>query len=125
MNSIQVTFKSGFLVVDIDQLTDVTADDYLRHICESVNHLAEVFSRFNNEDYQDCRQRLIDSISNTISDRVASNHAAIRLINELWNKEFNELCVTVIFKTSSGLSSQSSHQCPEMCGNYKRKIVWQ
>ena len=34
---------------------------------------------------------MIDNISNTMTDRCASNGAAIRLVNEVWEKELNEL----------------------------------
>ena len=61
------------------------------YICESVDHLAEVYSQFHHVPFQECREELIKNVSNTMSDRVASNHAAIRLINESWKKELNEL----------------------------------
>ena len=80
-----------------------------QHICESVNHLTENFSRFDNVDYL-CRQRLIDSISNTMSDRGATNYAAICLINDSWNKELNELSFA-----SSELCSQFSQEFTESC----------
>ena len=41
VNSIHETFKSGCLVLADDQLAGGTVDDYRRHICESVNHLAQ------------------------------------------------------------------------------------
>ena len=33
---------------------------------------------------------MIDNISNTLSDRCASNHAAIRIINTEWSKNLND-----------------------------------
>ena len=91
VHSVHLTFKTGCLVVAIDQIPGGTAHDYSQHICESVDHLAEVYSQFNHIAFQECREALIQNISNTMSDRVASNHAAIRLISESWKKELNEL----------------------------------
>ena len=91
VNSVHLTFKTGCLVVAIDQIPGGTAHDYSQHICESVDHLAEVYSQFNHIAFQECREALIQNISNTMSDRVASNHAAIHLISESWKKELNEL----------------------------------
>ena len=91
VNSVHLAFKTGCLVVPIDQLPGGTAKDYSQHICESVDHLGEVYSQFHHVPFQECREELIKNISNTMSDRVASNHAAIRLISESWKKELNEL----------------------------------
>ena len=94
INGIHVTFKMvspSCLVIAVDQLAGGTAEDYENHICASVDNLAEVYSSFSSADFQDTRGRLIGNISNTMSDRVASNHAAIRLLNEAWDKTHTEL----------------------------------
>ena len=86
VNSVHLAFKTGCLVVPIAQLPGGTAKDYSQHICESVDHLGEVYSQFHHDPFQECREELIKNISNTMSDR-----AAIRLISESWKKELNEL----------------------------------
>ncbi|KAK6177160.1 hypothetical protein SNE40_015317 [Patella caerulea] len=92
INSVHVTFPSEkCLVVGIDQLPGGTAMDYKDHICTSIDELANVYSSFNQVDYQDTRKELISNISNSLTDRVASNHAAILLINEAWDKSLLEL----------------------------------
>ena len=49
------------------------------------------YADFHQEDYQHCRSTIIDHISNTLTDRVAVNHAAISKVNETWGKVLNEL----------------------------------
>ena len=46
---------------------------------------------FHRVPYQNCRHEIINNISNTLTDRVAVNHAAIQKINETWDKSLNEL----------------------------------
>ena len=68
-----------------------TAADYVQHIIESVDQQARMYSDFHKQDYQDSRQSIIDNISNTLTDRVASNHAAIEIVKEAWDKHLNKL----------------------------------
>ena len=46
---------------------------------------------FHRVPYQNCCHEIINNISNTLTDRVAVNHAAIQKINETWDKSLNEL----------------------------------
>ena len=46
---------------------------------------------FYNKDFQECVRKLTANISNSLTDRCASNHAAIRLVNSAWNKTITEL----------------------------------
>ena len=61
------------------------------YVCDSVDELALTHSNFHNLDYQDCRQTIITNISNTMTDRVAVNHAAIERIKQRWGTDLNEL----------------------------------
>jgi hypothetical protein len=78
-------------VVAVDELAGGTAEDYSEHVITSIDYLAKVYTDFHDEDYQHCRKTMIDNISNTMTDRVAVNHASIRKINENWGKTLNEL----------------------------------
>ena len=91
INSIHFTTRKECEVVAVDELPGGTADDYHNHVCKSVDHLASIYSDFHAEDYQHCRSSIISNISNTMTDRVAVNHATIRKINETWGKSLNEL----------------------------------
>ena len=91
INSIHVTSKNECEVIDISELPGGTSDDYSEHICSSIDSLADTYSSFHKEDFQFCRSRLIDHISNSMSDRAAVNHATVEKVNSVWNKSINEL----------------------------------
>ena len=91
INSIHATTKSMCHVIAIDELPGGTGDDYQLHICESIDRLADVYATFYDDDYQACRSKIISNISNTMTDRVVVNHAAITRVCEVWGKNLNEL----------------------------------
>ena len=91
INSVHLTTKDACEVIAIDELPGGTADDYSEHVCGSVNHLATTYADFHELDYPECRSKIIKNISNTMTDRVVVNHAAIRKVNENWDKTLNEL----------------------------------
>ena len=83
VNSIHITTKSDCFVVAVDELPGATAEDYCLHISNSVDNLARVYLHFHDgTDYQTIRKQIIANISNTLTDRVASNHTAIQLLNK-------------------------------------------
>ncbi len=85
------TEKSAFLVA-IYQLPGGTAEDYANHISDSIDDLASVYkANHPKAQYQETRKQLINNISNTMTDRVATNHTAISLLNGYWGKSLNEL----------------------------------
>ena len=91
VNSIHVTTRTDCLVVAIDELPGGTAEDYSSHIINSFDNLANVHAYFTGEEQQDSKQKMIENISNTLTDRCAANHAAIQLVEQAWNKSLNEL----------------------------------
>ncbi|XP_013393414.1 uncharacterized protein LOC106161101 [Lingula anatina] len=92
VNSIHFTTKKECFSAAIDVLAGGTADDYASHICQTVDSMAETYVYFNDgSDYQETRQSLIDNITNSMSDRCAANHAALRIVGSVWNKSLNEL----------------------------------
>ena len=88
LNSIHFTTCE---VVAIDELAGGTAADYCDHVCSSVDNLADVYADYHKEDYQFCRSTIIGNIANTMTDRVAADHAAISKVSEKWGKSLNEL----------------------------------
>eukprot|EP00112_Aurelia_sp_Birch-Aquarium-sp1_P010535 Seg2246.2 transcript_id=Seg2246.2/GoldUCD/mRNA.D3Y31 product="hypothetical protein" protein_id=Seg2246.2/GoldUCD/D3Y31 len=92
VNAVVVTTKESSYVIAVDRLPGGTAEDYALHVTNSVNELAEVYNAFHPEiSYQDSRKEMISNINNTMTDRVAANHAAVRVINDYWGKSLNEL----------------------------------
>ena len=83
INSTHFTTKTNCKVMSIEQIAGGTADDYMQHVCGSVDHLARVYSDFHGVHYDECRRTIISNISNTLTDRVAANHAAIAKLEEM------------------------------------------
>ncbi|ROI73357.1 hypothetical protein DPX16_23885 [Anabarilius grahami] len=109
LNSIHFTTKENCYVVAVDELPGGSAEDYQIHICDSISNLANVYCHFFEADYENILQKMIGNISNTLTDRCAANHAAIRLVCASWNKALNELncnlhpLETIASKTKSAL----------------------
>ena len=89
INSIHFTTVDKCVVVAIDELAGGTAVDYERHICDSVDELARLYSNFYDIDYRLRRSKIISNISNTMTDRLNVNHATIERIEQRWNKKLN------------------------------------
>ncbi|KAK6168188.1 hypothetical protein SNE40_022065 [Patella caerulea] len=92
INEIHFTTAKDCVSSAVDELPGGTAEDYSNHICQSVNSMAETYTFFNEgSNYQETRLSIINNITNSMSDRCAANHAAIRLVNSEWKKTLNEL----------------------------------
>ena len=92
INSIHFTTKNESFSVAIDELPGGTAEDYANHIIKSVDSLAHTFVHFHEgENYPDIRQKMIENITNTMTDRCSANHAALKIVSSVWGKSFNEL----------------------------------
>eukprot|EP00112_Aurelia_sp_Birch-Aquarium-sp1_P020961 Seg5518.2 transcript_id=Seg5518.2/GoldUCD/mRNA.D3Y31 product="hypothetical protein" protein_id=Seg5518.2/GoldUCD/D3Y31 len=92
INALIITTETKTLACAIDELPGGCAEDYSNHIVDSLDDLAKLYVQINNNaTYQETRCKMIDTIKNTMTDRVAANHAAIRLVNEHWGKSLNEL----------------------------------
>ncbi|XP_065668753.1 uncharacterized protein LOC136088603 [Hydra vulgaris] len=90
-NVVHLTTESVCMVVAIDQLPGGTAYDYQSHITKSVDNLAKLHSDFYQLQFTDVRSTVIGNITNTMSDRVATNHATVTKLNLFWQKSLNEL----------------------------------
>ena len=92
VNEIHFTTGNECLSAAVDELAGRTAVDYSRHICETVDSLAHTFVHFHEDStFPDTRMKLIYSVTNSMSDRCATNHATIRLVNTQWGKTLNEM----------------------------------
>ena len=65
INSTHFTTKSNCKVISIEQLAGGTADDYMQHVCGSVDHLARVYSDFHGAHYDECGITII-TLSQTV-----------------------------------------------------------
>ncbi|XP_065648796.1 uncharacterized protein LOC136078041 [Hydra vulgaris] len=61
------------------------------HIIKSVDNLAKFYSDFYQLQFTDVRSTIIGNITNTMNDRVATNHATVTRLNLFWQKSSNEL----------------------------------
>ena len=89
VNVVHLTTDSSCMFVAIDQLAGGTAYDYMSHITKSVDNLAKLYSDFYQKQCTDVRSAISGNITNTISDRVAVNHATITKLNTFWQKLLN------------------------------------
>ena len=125
VNSILVTSKETCLIVALDELPGGTSEDYENHITESIDFIAKIYSSFEEIDFQNCRNLLINGIANTMTDRATVNHATIRRLELAWNKSLNELnchlhpletiascCKTALKKTEDEEKQKYPQNCP-------------
>ena len=93
VNEIHFTMSSSrhTLCAAVDELPGGTAADYHDHVCNTVDHLASVYSHIHKEEYSEVREKMVSNISTTLTDRCPANHATVLLLNETWNKSLHEL----------------------------------
>ena len=91
INSIHFTTEKGCCAASVDELPGGMATDYSNHICDTVDHLSEAYAYFNDKDVQETKKKIIGNIANSMSDRCAANHAALRNVSSEWKKPINEL----------------------------------
>ncbi|QQP58183.1 Uncharacterized protein FKW44_003417, partial [Caligus rogercresseyi] len=92
INSIHFTSDKGCMSAAVDELPGGTAVDYSLHISSTLNHLVEVFINFHpNFNFSDTRNRMIQNIRNSMTDRCPAIHATIQILNSEWGVTLNEL----------------------------------
>ena len=130
INSVHFTTKEECEVIAVDELAAGTADDYCEHVCSAVDHLAATYADFHEDDFPFCRSQIISNISNTMRDRVAVNHAAVRKVNEKWGKTLNELNCHLHPLDTIASSCRSTLKALETCrghlfaGTCKQIFYW-
>lgn len=91
INSVHITSPTACHVLAIDQLAGGTAEDYALHINEAIDCVNDVYCQFYTADFAENRKQILASISNTMTDRAAVNHATIERLQLSWRKTLNEL----------------------------------
>ena len=92
MNEVHFTTATSCVSASVDELPGGTGEDYANHICQTVDNMATTYCSFRDEaSYEDTRTEIITKITNSMSDRCAANHAALRIVKSEWGKEINEL----------------------------------
>ncbi|XP_033122099.1 uncharacterized protein LOC117121105 [Anneissia japonica] len=91
VNGVYISSNVESMVIALDELPGGTHIDYESHIKETINNLAHVYSMVKNENVETVHRNLVDSISNTLTDRATVNHATIMLLEKTWKKNFQEL----------------------------------
>ena len=77
-------------VAALDQLHGGTAADYAEHVLDTADRLSVSYSCFMDKDYVQTKES-ISRITNSLTDRCAANHAALRIMSSAWKKSMNEL----------------------------------
>ena len=90
-NAILVTNEEDAVVLAIDELPGGTALDYSSHILSTLERLAKCYSCVTGADEETTLQKFVLAITNTMSDRCATNHAAIQILRQRWGKTIQEL----------------------------------
>ncbi|XP_029113602.1 uncharacterized protein LOC114912179 [Scleropages formosus] len=92
VNEIHFSTEHDSMSAAVDELAGGTAEDYCNHICQTVDDLAHTYVFFTKgTNFEETRAKLIEKISNTMTDRCATNHAAVRLVSSEWGKTLNEM----------------------------------
>jgi len=91
VNSVHFTTEKECCVAAVDELPGGTAADYAEHVMDTVDRLCESYSYFMDTDLQQTRKEIVGRINNSMTDRCAANHAALRIVCSAWRKPLNEL----------------------------------
>ena len=100
INSVHVTSPDECHIIAVDPLAGGKAEDYEVHINQSIDNLAEVdcavheadkFKDNPKADFPTVRSEIIASVSNSMTDRAAVNHATVTRLENSWGKKINEL----------------------------------
>jgi len=91
VNTIHFTTHQQCCVAALDQLPGGTAADYADHVLDTVDRLSASYSYFTGKDFVQTKEDIIGKIKNSMTDRCAANHAALRIISSNWKKPLNEL----------------------------------
>ena len=91
VNTVHFTTTTQCCVAALDQLPGGTAADYAEHVVDTVDRLSLAYCYFMEKDFMETKQNIISKIKNSMTDRCAANHAALRIISCAWRKSLNEL----------------------------------
>ena len=66
-----------------------TAIDYFNHITETVNHMADIYSKIKGLNKLEVEKTMVKNVSSAITNKAQVNQATIRLLNEKWGTQLN------------------------------------
>ena len=91
LNEVHVTTEDQSVVLGISSLPGGTTEDYTNDILKTVNDLMGNYSNKKGLEKEATTKQAKDSISNTLTDRVAVNHCAVKELEKDFGKNLNEL----------------------------------
>ena len=78
-------------VLSLRSLAGGTTEDYMSHICDSINSIIATYAAYHGVDYLHAKSRIIKHLKNTLSDRVAVNHCVVQQLESAFEVELLEL----------------------------------
>ena len=78
-------------VLSLRSLSGGTTEDYMSHICDSINSIITTYAAYHGVDYLHAKSRIIKHLKNTLSDRVAVNHCVMQQLESAFEVELLEL----------------------------------
>ena len=78
-------------VMQLGVLPGGTSDDYLTHITNCFDDIAETYAAYNQTDKIQVKHLFVQRIKNTLTDRVAVNHCVVQALNTDLDIELLEL----------------------------------
>ena len=92
INEVHLCTSQGPLVLGVSQLPDGRASSYYSNITEVLADTVNTYSQYSGKDAETLGKSLKNNISNTLSDRAATNHAVVeKLSGNFFGKSLNEL----------------------------------
>ena len=89
VNAINLHNSDTEFTIALDELAGGTSDDYCDHVCSTINYIAELYSKFNDQPMSEVHNTMIGHMKSTLTDRASVNHATVRKINKKWGKTLN------------------------------------
>ena len=78
-------------VLSLRSIAGGTTEDYVSHICDSINSIITTYATYHRVDYLLAKSSIIKHLKNTLSDRVAVNHCVVQQIQTAFEIELLEL----------------------------------
>ncbi|KAH9514424.1 hypothetical protein Btru_025213 [Bulinus truncatus] len=91
INQIHFGTKNNILTASIAELPGGKAEDYVQHILQTLDDLAETYSVFYSVNKDPVKRQICGKIVSTLTDRASANHAAISQLNVVLETELLEL----------------------------------
>ena len=91
INQIHFATKPQILTASITELPGGKAEDYVKHITDTIEDLANTYAAYYKLEIADVRKKLMGKIMSTLTDRPSVNHAAVVKLNSILEKELFKL----------------------------------